>query len=315
MDEPGTGPRVAIKDLIDVVGTPTTAACRVLAAMAEPADPGRRLPGAAAGGRRRHRRQGQPARAGLRRHRREPALRHAGEPVRPRLHPRRQLQRQRGGAGGRRGRHRHRQRHGRVDPQPVGVLRHRRAQDDLGPHPARRRVAAGPVARHARPDGARRRRHHRRHGAAGARLRGRGRTRAADRSGPPARRRPRHRRGRRRRARRVRARGRRRRRCPGWDAAGDAGWAVMFHEYWVVDHHLYERDPGRPGRRHRRAHGAGPRRHRRRLRSRRAPTGPSGAPSWRPPSTGPRCWPGPPSPCSRRRSTAPCPTPAAPTCP
>ncbi len=29
---------------------------------------------------------------------------------------------------------------------------------------------------------------------------------------------------------------------PGWDAAGDAGWTVMFHEYWVVDHHLYERD-------------------------------------------------------------------------
>jgi len=37
MDEPGTGPRVAIKDLIDVAGTPTTAACAVLAAMAEPA--------------------------------------------------------------------------------------------------------------------------------------------------------------------------------------------------------------------------------------------------------------------------------------
>lgn len=37
MDEPGTGPRVAIKDLIDVVGTPTTAACRVLEAAAEPA--------------------------------------------------------------------------------------------------------------------------------------------------------------------------------------------------------------------------------------------------------------------------------------
>jgi amidase len=29
---------------------------------------------------------------------------------------------------------------------------------------------------------------------------------------------------------------------PGWDAAGEAGWAVMFHEYWLVDHHLYERD-------------------------------------------------------------------------
>ena len=30
---------------------------------------------------------------------------------------------------------------------------------------------------------------------------------------------------------------------PGWDAANEAGWAVMFHEYWVVDHHLYEQDP------------------------------------------------------------------------
>lgn len=30
---------------------------------------------------------------------------------------------------------------------------------------------------------------------------------------------------------------------PGWEAALDAGWAVMFHEYWVVDHHLYDRDP------------------------------------------------------------------------
>lgn len=30
----------------------------------------------------------------------------------------------------------------------------------------------------------------------------------------------------------------------GWDAALDAGWAVMFHEYWLVDHHLYERDRG-----------------------------------------------------------------------
>ncbi len=37
MDAPGTGPRVAIKDLIDVAGTPTTAGCRVLAAIAPPA--------------------------------------------------------------------------------------------------------------------------------------------------------------------------------------------------------------------------------------------------------------------------------------
>ena len=35
MDEPGRGPRVAIKDLIDVAGTPTTAACAVLARQAE----------------------------------------------------------------------------------------------------------------------------------------------------------------------------------------------------------------------------------------------------------------------------------------
>ena len=38
LDAPGRGPRVAIKDLIDVAGTPTTGACRVLAAMAEPAE-------------------------------------------------------------------------------------------------------------------------------------------------------------------------------------------------------------------------------------------------------------------------------------
>ena len=30
---------------------------------------------------------------------------------------------------------------------------------------------------------------------------------------------------------------------PGWDAALAAGWAVMFHELWRVDHHLYELDP------------------------------------------------------------------------
>lgn len=37
LDEPGRGPRVAVKDLLDVAGTPTTAGCRVLAATAEPA--------------------------------------------------------------------------------------------------------------------------------------------------------------------------------------------------------------------------------------------------------------------------------------
>jgi len=37
LDQPGRGPRVAVKDLIDVAGTPTTAGCRVLAEVAEPA--------------------------------------------------------------------------------------------------------------------------------------------------------------------------------------------------------------------------------------------------------------------------------------
>lgn len=37
MDELGTGPRVAIKDLIDLAGSPTTAGCAVVAASAEPA--------------------------------------------------------------------------------------------------------------------------------------------------------------------------------------------------------------------------------------------------------------------------------------
>lgn len=37
LDEPGAGPRVAVKDLLDVVGTPTTGGCRVLAELARPA--------------------------------------------------------------------------------------------------------------------------------------------------------------------------------------------------------------------------------------------------------------------------------------
>lgn len=38
LDRSGPGPRVAIKDLIDVAGTPTTAGCAVLARRAEPAE-------------------------------------------------------------------------------------------------------------------------------------------------------------------------------------------------------------------------------------------------------------------------------------
>ncbi|HMK62594.1 MAG TPA: amidase family protein, partial [Acidimicrobiales bacterium] len=35
--EPGTGVRVAVKDIIDVAGVPTTAGCRAVADDAEPA--------------------------------------------------------------------------------------------------------------------------------------------------------------------------------------------------------------------------------------------------------------------------------------
>ena len=38
MDAPGTGPKVAVKDLIDIAGIPTTAACAALAAIAVPAE-------------------------------------------------------------------------------------------------------------------------------------------------------------------------------------------------------------------------------------------------------------------------------------
>jgi amidase len=37
LDSTGTGPRLAVKDLIDVVGVPTTAGCRAVADAAEPA--------------------------------------------------------------------------------------------------------------------------------------------------------------------------------------------------------------------------------------------------------------------------------------
>jgi amidase len=37
LDHPGTGPRIAVKDLIDIAGVPTTAGCKALAQIAEPA--------------------------------------------------------------------------------------------------------------------------------------------------------------------------------------------------------------------------------------------------------------------------------------
>ena len=214
---------------------------------------------------------------------REPALRHAGEPVRPRVHPGRQLQRQRGGAGRRRGRHRHRQRHRRLHPQPVGVLRHGGPEDHVGTHPASR--ACGRWRRRSTPSGRWRATWPpRSQGWRCSNPGSRSRRAAPRRAGAATRRRSRHRRGRGRGARRVRARrrrrrpprlGRRQRRRLGGDVPRVLGGRPP----------PLRARPGRPRRRHRRAHRAGPGRHRRRLRARARPTGPSGAPSWPPPST------------------------------
>ena len=147
------GVRLAVKDAIDVAGVPTTAGSRAVADDGRAGGGRRRLPRRGPGRRRPHRRQDQPARAVLRRHRREPVVRHAG----------RTRSTRRGCPAARRAvrrwrwpparptspRHRHR----RLDPQPGGVLRRGRAEDDLGPHPGRRHVAAGAVARHGRSAG------------------------------------------------------------------------------------------------------------------------------------------------------------------
>jgi hypothetical protein len=37
LDRPGSGPRIAVKDVIDIAGVPTTAGCKAVAAIAEPA--------------------------------------------------------------------------------------------------------------------------------------------------------------------------------------------------------------------------------------------------------------------------------------
>ena len=38
LDQPGSGPRIAVKDVIDIAGVPTTAGCKAVAAIAEPAE-------------------------------------------------------------------------------------------------------------------------------------------------------------------------------------------------------------------------------------------------------------------------------------
>jgi len=79
----GTGPRLAVKDLIDVAGVPSTAGCRAVArtatpAVADAAPPGRR-PRRGCG----DRRKDEPARAGDVAVGDKPVVRHPGEPAGP----------------------------------------------------------------------------------------------------------------------------------------------------------------------------------------------------------------------------------------
>ena len=126
-----------------MAGEPTTAGCRAVASPRRTGGPGRGLPRRRPGGRGPDRRAHQPARVGPRRHRREPVVRDPGEPARPHPRPGRLLQRLRGRGGHRRGGRGLRQRHRRFGADSRRLLRHRRPQDDVGPHPARRRLAAG----------------------------------------------------------------------------------------------------------------------------------------------------------------------------
>src|ERR1700735_1117743 len=138
----GPGVRLAVKDLIDMEGQPTTAGCRAAAERAHPAPSDAAcLAGARAAG----------ARIVGRTNLHELALGVTGvnpwfgtpvNPLDPGLVP--------GGSssgagvavgpgGGRRGL---RQRHRRLHPHPGRLLRDRRAQDDLGPSAPGRGVAA-----------------------------------------------------------------------------------------------------------------------------------------------------------------------------
>ena len=104
----------------------------------------------------------------------ERPLRHRAEPGRAGPHLGRVERRVGGGARGRARRGGARHRLGRLDPDPVGLLRHRRLQADLRARPDRRRLSARAELRPRRADGARRRRLRRDDGGARAGVRGRG---------------------------------------------------------------------------------------------------------------------------------------------
>ena len=140
----GTGPRLAVKDLIDVAGVPSTAGCRAVArtatpAVADAAPPGRR-PRRGCG----DRRKDEPARAGDVAVGDKPVVRHPGEPAGPVLDRRWILERVSGRGRNPAGRYRAGLRHRRANPSALGVLRNRRGEDDTRPGERAGRAAAGP---------------------------------------------------------------------------------------------------------------------------------------------------------------------------
>src|SRR6201982_3782061 len=103
LDVPGHGPRLAVKDCIDVEGLPTTAGCQVVAEQGRPAAADRPGGGGGPTGRGADRRQDQPHRAVLVGQRGEFVVRHASEPAGSGTAARRVVERlggSRGGGGG-----------------------------------------------------------------------------------------------------------------------------------------------------------------------------------------------------------------------
>ena len=150
-DEVGAGEPVAVKDLLDTAGLTTTYGSALFADHVPAVERGR---GAAArGSRLRRRREDEPPRVRLRDLLAEPALRHGSEPGRA------------GTAGGRierriRCRDRRRRRRARarhrlrgLDPDPGGVVRHRRLQADAWARLGRGLLPARAELRRRRPDG------------------------------------------------------------------------------------------------------------------------------------------------------------------
>ena len=157
---------IALKDLIDQAGVPTTAASHVRPLT--PAAARRHRHGAAQGRRRGARRQDQPARVRAGHDERRLGVWRRAQPARHHA-VRRRVQRRIGGRAGRRhGAWRHRDRHRRLHPDPFRRLRPGGAQARVRRGARRRRRAVERHARSRRADRAHRRRrrgHSRRAGA------------------------------------------------------------------------------------------------------------------------------------------------------